>query len=69
MAKDKPLEDLDYVKLYANKLKENNALFKQQKKLIESQLKSSSDLFKRMFGLDNFEINARKYLKGRKLIH
>lgn len=54
--------DLDYVEFYANKLKLDNSIFKQQKKLIESQLKSSSDIFRKKFG-KNFKINARKYLK------
>ncbi len=34
----KPKNDLDYVELYAERLKEDNRLFKQQKKLIESRL-------------------------------
>jgi len=63
------LTDLDYIKLYAETLKKDNSLFKQQKKLIESQLKGSSSLFKNMFGSDeDFKINARKYLKKVKLI-
>jgi hypothetical protein len=58
-----PITDLEYVELYANKLKNDNSLFKQQKKLIESQLHSSSAIFKTMFGNGkNFKINARKYL-------
>ena len=36
---------LDYVEMYANKLKEDNRLFAQQKMLIESQLKGSASLF------------------------
>ena len=63
------LSDLDYVKLYAENLKKNNSLFKQQKKLIESQLHGSSSLFRKMFGVDNtFKTNAKKYLKKVKLI-
>lgn len=59
-----PKTDLDYVELYAAKLKEDRSLFEQQKKLIESQMHSSSDLFKRMFGTGKeFKINARIYLK------
>lgn len=59
----KPRTDMDYVELYAKKLKEDNSLFRQQKKLIESQLKSSSSLFKNMFGKADFKENARKYLR------
>ncbi len=57
-----PKTDLDYVELFANKLKNDNSIFEQQKKLIESQMHSSFDLFKKKFGAD-FEKNARKYLK------
>ncbi|MBL7148243.1 MAG: hypothetical protein ISS82_05440 [Nanoarchaeota archaeon] len=59
-----PINDLDYVEIYAMKLREDNSFFVQQKKLIESQLYGSSSLFKNMFtcGKD-FKINARKYLK------
>lgn len=59
--------DLDYVEFYANKLKLDNSIFKQQKKLIESQLKSSSDIFRKKFG-KNFKVNARKYIKEQELI-
>ncbi len=60
----KPKTDLDYVELYAERLKKDNTLFKQQKKLIESQLKSSSSLFRNMFGRADFRKNARKYLEN-----
>ena len=64
-----PRTDLDYVEFYANKLKMDNSLFRQQKILIESQLHGSSDLFRKMFGTkNNFKINARKHLKGIGLI-
>lgn len=64
-----PKTDLDYIEFYANKLKKNKSLFKQQKMLIESQLHSSSVLFKKMFGAQkNFKNNAREYLKGIGLI-
>lgn len=59
-----PFTDMDYVELYAKKLREDNKLFEQQKKLIESQMKSSSSLFKNKFGGKNFKENARKYLKS-----
>ena len=61
--------DSDYLKFYANKLKKDNSIFKQQKKLIESQLKSSSSLFRKRFGIgDKFKINARKYLRDKGVI-
>jgi len=46
--------DLDYVEFYAKKLLENNTFFADQKKLINSQLKSSKTLFSRMFGKKKF---------------
>ena len=56
--------DKDYVEFYAKKLKEDNSIFKQQKVLIESQLKGSSSLFRKKFGTgEKFKTNARKYLK------
>ena len=64
---EKIMTDLDYVILYANQLKKDESLFEQQKKLIESQFKSSSSLFRNSFGKD-FKTNARKYLKGIGLI-
>ena len=64
-----PKDDLDYVELYANKLKSDNSLFKQQKRLIESQLHSSSEIFKNRFGSGKrFKINARAYLRKLDLI-
>ena len=63
----KVLNDLDYIELYANKMKSDNSLFGQQKKFIESQLKSSSSLFKKMFK-ENFKIEAREYLRKRGIL-
>jgi hypothetical protein len=63
----KIMSDLDYVVLYASKLKEDNRLFAQQKRLIENQIKASSSLFKNAFGRE-FKENARKYLRSIKLI-
>ncbi len=57
-----PLTNEDYVVFYARKLKDNKELFKQQKKLIESQMKSSREIFRKKFGR-NFKENARKYLR------
>jgi len=59
-----PVGNLDYVEIYAMKLRKDNSFFVQQKKLIESQLYGSSSLFKNMFtDRKDFKINARKYLK------
>ncbi len=63
------MTDLDYVIFYAEKLRDDNRFFVQQRKLIDSQLKASSSLFKNMFGDEDFKINARKYLKGVGLIN
>ena len=60
----RPVTDLDYVKFYAKKLKKDSSLFKQQRRLIESQLHSSSSLFTNMFVGPNFKSNARRYLRG-----
>ena len=58
--------DLDFVELYANKLKKDNSLFSQQKMLIESQIKSSRSFFNN-FGKE-FKKKAREYLRKRGLI-
>lgn len=58
-----PETDMDYVEFYAARLSEDRSIFSQQKKLIESQLRSSSDLFKKMFGAKDFEKKARNYLR------
>ena len=63
-----PVKDLDYVVLYAKKLKSNSSLFKQQKRLIESQMKSSREIFSKAFAGD-FKLNARRYLQGIGLIN
>jgi len=62
------LTDLDYVSIYANKLKENPDLFKQHAELIDSQIKASKEIFKKKFGTRNFNENARKYLRAIQLI-
>jgi len=64
----KPKTDLDYVRLYSEKLKNDNSLFKQQKILIESQLKGSQSLFRNMFSEKDFKKEARKYLRKRYLL-
>lgn len=64
-----PKTDMDYVEYYANKLKTDNNLFKQQKMLIDSQIIASRSLFKRMFSPKvDYKKNARKYLRSINLI-
>jgi len=64
-----PKTDLDYVKLFASRLREDNSLFKQQKEFIESQLNASHELFRKRFGTgSNFKKNARAYLRKMGLI-
>ena len=59
----KPTNDLDYVEFYAKQLKNDNRFFKQQKSIIESQIKASSSLFRNIPGRD-FKKEARKYLRS-----
>ena len=68
-AKMIPKTDMDYVVLHAGMLKEDSALFMQQKMLIESQLRGSSSLFRGMFGKGAvFRMRARKYLLCRGML-
>lgn len=63
------MNDLDYVEIYAKRLKEDNSYFKQQKGFIESQFKSSHCLFNHSFGKgQNFKRHARQYLRERGLL-
>jgi hypothetical protein len=60
---DRPVEDIDYVVLFSNKLKEDSRFFKDHTKFINSQIRLSRELFKRRFGEgDEFKRNARDYL-------
>ncbi len=68
MGREKPKTDMDYVVLYAEKLKTDNSLFKQQKKLIESQLRGSHSLFRNMFSGKDFKKNTGEYLRERGLL-
>jgi hypothetical protein len=55
---------MDYVKIYAEKLKKNNLYFRQYKELIDSQIQSSKEIFIKKFGTGkNFKKNAREYLR------
>ena len=58
-----PKTDLDYIVVYAEKLKENPKFFKQQKELIETQLSSSAALAKQRFSKENFKTEVRAHLK------
>ena len=62
-----PKTNLDYVEMYAKKLKIDNKLFSQQKSLIESQMQISQSFFLNRFG-KNFKAKAREYLMKRGLI-
>ena len=53
-----PLTDLEYVEFYAEKMREDNKYFAQQKMLIDSQIKSSRTLFQNRFTTD-FKKEAR----------
>ncbi len=59
----KKLTDLDYVELYASKMKHDNRLFVQQGRLIDSQMQSSSAIFRNMFKGADFKTGAREYLR------
>jgi len=66
----KPVKDIEYVELYAEKLREDNGFFKQQKELINSQISSSSLIFKNKFGEGEvFKKKAREYLRKVGLIN
>ncbi|MBI2137867.1 hypothetical protein HYU12_05140, partial [Candidatus Woesearchaeota archaeon] len=54
----KSLSDLEYVELYAKKLKQDSRYFKQQKMLIDSQIIASRSLFRAMFAGSDFKQKA-----------
>ncbi len=54
--------DMDFVTLYAEAYKRDRRLFKNQKMLIESQMRSSRSFFLNLFGTTHFKENARKFL-------
>ncbi|HLD84050.1 MAG TPA: hypothetical protein VI979_04320 [archaeon] len=65
----KPKTRMDYVELYAKKLRNEPLLFEQQRMLIDSQIIASRELFRNMFGEGkDFEKKARSYLKARGII-
>lgn len=57
------MDEIDYAGKYAEQLRDNPALFHQQKQFLEAQYQASRSLFK---NLNKKEI--RKYLKGRGLL-
>jgi hypothetical protein len=61
------LKEIDYVRLYAERLREDNGLFEQQKRFLDGQYAASRSLFKNMFR-KGFKRGARAYLRGRGLI-
>ena len=59
------VKEIDYVKLYAEKLKRDKNLFAQQRMLINSQIIASRELFRNAFGKgEEFKKNARRFLKS-----
>ena len=63
------MTDMDYVEFYAKRLRDDGSLFEQHKRSIESQMLSSSSLFRNHFGTgEEFKANARKYLRDVGLI-
>lgn len=59
----KILTDEDYVVMYAEALKNDASLFKQQKVLIDSQMQMSRSFFKNAFAGRDFKEAARAYLR------
>jgi hypothetical protein len=59
----KILSDLDYVEMYAERLRKDNRLFAQQKMLIDSQMRASRSFFGVMLSGPDFKRQAREYLK------
>lgn len=62
------MSDLDYVELYAQRLREDGRVFEQQRRFIEAQLEASKSLFGRMFAQEEFKERAREFLAGRGLL-
>ncbi len=62
------MKKINYVELYAKSMKEDNKIFEQHQRLINSQIRSSILLFKETFKDKDFKEEARKYLKNVGLI-
>ena len=58
----------EYIEFYVEQLKRNPKVFNQQNTFISSQIKASQQLFKRMFKDDDFNTQARNYLKSIKIL-
>lgn len=58
---------MDHVEKYSEQLAADNTGFEQHKKIINSQLQASKELFSHKFG-KNFKQEARKYLRETRLI-
>ncbi|MAE13149.1 hypothetical protein CMO92_01170 [Candidatus Woesearchaeota archaeon] len=58
----------EYVVTYAKELKNNSALFSQQKLIIDSQIKASASFFRNMFKEEEYKKAARRYLHQRGLL-
>ncbi|NOZ80182.1 MAG: hypothetical protein GXP63_00795 [DPANN group archaeon] len=65
-----PTTDGEYVRLYAERLRNDSSLFRQQKEFLESQYAASRSIFRDRFGDDEkiFRKKARQYLKKRALL-
>ncbi|MEK6967503.1 MAG: hypothetical protein AABX51_02635 [Nanoarchaeota archaeon] len=61
-------KQIDYVKLFAEKLREDNKYFAQQKLLIDSQIIASRTLLHNAFSPD-FKKSARDYLRKRGILN
>lgn len=59
------MNKINFVKLFAQRLRENPSFFAQQKTLIDSQIQSSREIFRKRFGTGKkFKKNAREFLKN-----
>ena len=60
---EKQKSDFEFVKYFAERLKDDNRLFEIQKTLLENHLIYINRYFKNKFGDKNFKENAREYLR------
>ena len=64
------MKTIDYVTFYAERMREDARVFKQQKQLIDSQYAASVSFFSNLFGTkEAFKKNARRYLRERGVLH
>ncbi len=57
-----------FTKYFSQQLKENPLLFKEQGQFVDNHVQISNNLFIKHFGKENFEENARKYLRERGIL-